>query len=102
MKRGSDWSWTIKLRENDGVTPKDTTNWALTLTIKSASNGDVYDTLIIGDGITNTPASGQLNIDRPYSTINGYKFTTAIYDLIYVDASANHRCIFYGNDRIIP
>jgi len=80
-----DWNWTIKLRENDGVTAKVTTGYAMTMTIKSNSNGEEYDVLTIDDGITHTPASGQFNLKVPYSDVNEYQFTSAIYDLIAVD-----------------
>lgn len=102
MKRGADWNTTIKLRENDGVTVKNTTDYTMTMTIKSSSNGDVFDELTIDDGITHTPASGQFNLKVPYSDVNEYQFTSAIYDLIVVNADGDHVCYFHGNVKVIP
>jgi len=102
IKRGMDWNWTIKLRENDGVTAKVTTGYAMTMTIKSNSNGEEYDVLTIDDGITHTPASGQFNLKVSYSDVNEYQFTSAIYDLIAVDTDSNHVCYFYGNVKVMP
>jgi len=102
MKRGMDWNWTIKLRENDNVTVKNTTGFTMEMRIKSSSNGDLYKTLSIGSGIAHTPASGQFNLLVSYADVNEFEFTNAIYDLIVVDASANLLCYFYGNVKVIP
>lgn len=102
MKRGADWSWTIKLRENDGVTVKDTTGYTMTMTIKSSANREEYDVLTIGDGITHTPASGQFNLKITYSDVNEYEFTSAIHDVIVVNPAGDHICYFYGNIKVIP
>lgn len=102
MKRGMDWNWTVKLRENDGVTAKDTTGYTMTMTIKSSSNAQAIKTLVIDSGITHTPASGQFNLKIAYSDVNEFDFTSAIYDLIAVNTGGDHICYFYGNVKIIP
>jgi hypothetical protein len=100
MKRGADWNWTIKLREDDGVTAKDTTGYAVTMTIKNGTQ--IYDILTIDNGITNTPVSGQLNFRIPYSDVDSYEFSSAEYDVIIVNNLGKHWAPFYGNIRVIP
>ena len=101
MKRGMDWNWTIRLLENDGVTAINTTGYTATFTIK-APGGAVYDTLVIDNGITHTPVNGQFNIGRAYTTIDGYEFSSAEYDLIFVNTLSKHWCAFYGNIKVMP
>lgn len=100
MKRGMDWNWTLKLRENDSVTPKDTTGYTATMTIRDAG-GEIYKALTIGDGITHTPGIGQLNIRIPYTDINEFEFSSAEYDLIIVNTLDAHWCPFHGNIKVI-
>jgi hypothetical protein len=102
MKRGSDWHWTIKLKENDRVTPKNTTGYTMTMTIRSGANGEVYDTMTIANGkIVHTPASGQFNLNLTYTLIDGYDFVEAEYDIIIVDNAGGRTCPFYGSVRVI-
>ena len=102
-KQGSDWHATIKLKEDDRITAKDTTDYAMTMTIKSAPNGETYDTLTIGTGmIVHTPAGGQFNINRTAAQIAAYDFTSAVYDIIIEDASGGLTCPFYGEIVVLP
>lgn len=96
MKRGADFHRTIKLKESDGVTVKVTTDYSMTMTIKSAQNGETYATLTVGSGITHTPSAGQFNIDIVAATIDGYDFATALYEVQITDASGGKDIPFMG------
>ena len=101
FKRGADWHWTIKLKEANG-TAKDTTDYDMVMNIKSAANGETYDTLVVGTEITHTPASGQFALELLSTTIDAYDFSTAIFDVIITDASGGNTCPFYGEITVIP
>ena len=101
-KQGADWNVTIKLKEDDRVTVKVTTDYEMTMTIKSAQNGETYATLIIGTGIEHTPAAGQFNISRTAAEIAAYDFTAAVYDIIIEDDLGGKMCPFYGEIMVMP
>lgn len=102
MKQGADWHWTIKLKEADGVTAKNTAGYSMTMTIKSAPNGEVYDILTIASGkIVHTSASGQFNLNLTAAQIALYDFSSAYFDIIIVDAGNGNTCPFYGNIILI-
>jgi hypothetical protein len=101
FKRGADFAYTFKVKENL-TTAKDTTDWTALLTIKSGPNGETYDTHSVGDGITHTPASGQFVLNIPAATIDTYDFQRASYDFILTDDSGNKRCPIYGEITFIP
>lgn len=81
LLRGGDWHETVVAYEDDGVTPVDTTDWEMSMTIlKEFPNGKVYDTLETdGVRIVATPASGQFNFNLTAAEIEAYPFTSAVY-----------------------
>jgi hypothetical protein len=102
MKKGADWHRTIKLKESDGVTAKNTTGYSMSMTIKAAPNGETYATLSVGSGITHTPSAGQFNLDLTAAVIDGYDFASAIYEIIITDASGGKTIPFMGEIVLIP
>jgi len=104
MKKGADFHRTIKLKESDGVTVRNTTGYSMTMTIKSAPNGETYATYITGLGtnITNTPGAGQFNIDVTAATIDGYDFASAVYEVQITDALGGKSVPFVGEMVLIP
>lgn len=102
MKRNMDWNWTLRLRENDGVAAKNTTGYSMTMMIKSSANGEAYKTLMIGSGIIHTALSGQFNLTIPYSDINAFEFSAAVYDLVIINNLSKQYIPFYGSIRVIP
>ena len=102
MKQGADFSKTIELYEDDGVTPKNTTGYAMTMKVKSAPNGETYDTLTIGSEITHTPSAGRFVILRNAAAVDAYDWGNAIYDIIITDASNGKTCPFYGEIAMLP
>jgi hypothetical protein len=92
QKRGADFHWTIKLKENDGVTVKNTTGYTSTLTLKRGQNGETYATITA----TNSAASGQFNYDIAAATVDGYDFSSADYEVLITDASGGKTIPFVG------
>lgn len=101
MKRGADFARTIKLKEADGVTVRNTTDYDMTMTIKASSNGETYVTLGIGTGITNTPTSGQFNIIVTAAQNTLYDFSSAVYEIIITDDAGGVTIPFVGNIVLI-
>lgn len=103
ITRGGDWRQTILLREDDGVTPKNTTGYSMTMTImKSHPNGEVYDTLSTANGrIVNTTANGQFNIKLTAAEIDAYDFTTAVRRIVYDDGAGNTTPFAIGDVRVV-
>lgn len=91
-KRGADFHKTIKLKEDDGVTAKNTTGYSSTLTIKSSQNGEVYAVV----AATNSPASGQFNYDITAAALAEYEFANAEYEILIVDDSGGRTIPFIG------
>jgi len=102
MKKGADWHRTIKLKESDGVTAKNTTGYTMTMTIKSAPNGETFATLSIGSGITHTPSAGQFNIDVTAAMIDTWDFATGVYEVQITDAGGGKTIPFMGEMVLIP
>lgn len=102
MKKGADFNRTIKLKESDGVTAKDTTGYTMTMSIKASPNGETYATLAIGSGITHSPASGQFNILIAAATNAVYDFSSAVYEITITDASAGVTIPFMGEIVLTP
>ena len=98
MKKGQDFHRTILLREDDGVTVINTTGYSMTLTIKSAPNGETYATVTA----TNSPANGQFNLDITAAVIDGYTFSNAVYEVQLVDSSGGKTIPYMGNLTLIP
>jgi len=92
QKRGADFHWTIRLKENDGVTVQNTTGYSSTLTIKAGQNGETYATI----NATNSPSSGQFNYDITALTIEGFDFGSAEYELLIVDNNGGKTIPFIG------
>jgi hypothetical protein len=102
MVRGADWqALAFQLMENDGVTPKDVTDYTAALTLMADWNGEVYDTLIIGDGITLTAASGLFNISRTKEDIDAYDFQRAVYKFIVTNSSGDREGWFIGTVQVV-
>jgi len=91
-KRGADYHLTIQLKENDGVTAVDTTDYESTMTLKNGQNGETYATVTA----TNSPASGQFNYDITAATLDGYDFASAEYEVQIVDSSGGKTIPFVG------
>jgi hypothetical protein len=102
MKRGADWHRTIKLKESDGVTVRNTTGYSMTMTIKATPNGETYAALSIGNGITNSPASGQFNIDQTAAQVDLFDFSSAVYEVAITDAVGGKSIPFMGEMLLIP
>lgn len=97
IKRNKDFNLTIQLRENDRVTPKVTTGYTITVTIKSGQNGETYDTWAIGTYITHTPASGHFSISVPASALIAYDWANAEYEIQITDAGGAKDVPFIGS-----
>lgn len=95
---GGDWHETITAYEDDGVTPKDTTGWLMTMTIlKEFPNGKVYDTLETdATRIVNTPANGQFNLNITKTEIEAYSFVNAVYRLTIDYGDGNVQVVRMG------
>jgi hypothetical protein len=102
MKKGADFHRTIKLKESDGVTVRNTTDYAMTMTIKASPNGETYASLSIGNGITNSPASGQFNIDQTAAQVDLFDFASAVYEITITDSSGGKSIPFMGELVLIP
>ncbi|MCA9911887.1 MAG: hypothetical protein KC496_00995 [Anaerolineae bacterium] len=78
LLKGGDHNSTYRFK-NDDQTPKDTTGWTLTRTIrKNFPNGAELDTLETdGTRIINTPGNGQFNIKITAAEIEAYGWTSA-------------------------
>ena len=101
VKSGSDLSWLLEFKENDAVTPKDTTGWELTLTISAGGNGEVYDTKTDADPeITHTPASGKFSITIPAAQVDAYDFSTAYYEISIYDGVSETSVFIIGDMRV--
>ncbi len=81
IKRNKDFNLTIQLRENDRVTPKVTTGYSMTVTIRAGQNGEVYATWTTSDYITHTAASGTFAISVPASVLIAYDWANAVYEI---------------------
>lgn len=92
QKRGADFHWTVRLKENDGVTAVNTTGYSSTLTIKNGQNGEIYATITA----TNSAASGQFNYDITAAMLEGYDFSSADYEAQIVDSSGGKTIPFVG------
>lgn len=92
QKRGADFHWTIKLKENDGVTVVNTTDYSSTMTLKHGQNGETYATITA----TNSPASGQFNYDITAAVLDAYDFASAEYEVQIVDSSGGKTVPFVG------
>ena len=80
LVRKGDYRETFLFYEDDGVTPKNTTGWLMTMWITKGPNGEEFDTLTTdGVRIVNTPASGQFNLNILKAEIEAYNWTTADY-----------------------
>lgn len=97
MQRRSDFTMTIQLLEDDEVTPKPTTGYTMSVYIRAAPNGELYDELTIGAEITHTAALGLFTIRVPAATIDAYKFQRAIYDVQLTDAGGAKSVPFAGD-----
>lgn len=93
QKRGADFHLTIKLRESDGVTVKNTTGYTSTLTIKAGQNGETYATITP----TYSPASGQFNYDITAAVLDTYDFSSGEYEIQIVDNSGGKTIPFIGS-----
>lgn len=96
LVHGADWGWSFQLMENDNVTPIDTTGYACVMEIREGENGELYDSLSIGDGITMTAASGLFNIRIDDSVVDTYTWRTATFKVIITDTSSNKTPFFIG------
>lgn len=103
LTRGGDWHQTILLREDDGVTPINTTGYSMTMKIlKSHPNGEVYDTLNTANGrIVNTTSSGQFVINLTAAEIDAYDFTSAVRRIVYDDGAGNTTPFAIGDVRVV-
>jgi len=102
MIKGADWeALAFQLMENDNVTPKDVTGYTATLTLMADWNGEVYDTLVVGAGITISAASGLFNISRTKEQIDAYDFQRALYKFIVTNDSGGREGWFIGTQQIV-
>ncbi len=98
MIRGSDWiGFSFQIMEDDNVTPKDTTGYSAEMVIAEEGwNGNVYDTLTVGDGITHTSSQGLINFSIAQATVDAYKFRTAVYKILVTDDNGGITPYFMG------
>ena len=102
LLRGGDWHETITLYEDDGVTPKDTTGYTMTMLIEQSVNGKTLDTLETdGTRIVHTPASGQFNFNLTKAEIEAYPFTSAIYRTSIDYGDGNVQVWRKGNIKVV-
>lgn len=92
QKRGADFHWTIKLKEDDGVTAVNTTGYSSTMTIKNGQNGEVYATITA----IHSAASGQFNYGATAATLDGYDFSSADYEIQIIDSGGGKTIPFVG------
>lgn len=100
FKRGADFDFTIKVKDNL-TTAKDTTGWSAAMTIRDKQNGTTYATLSVGSGITHTPANGLFVIHIASTTVDAYTFHNAEYDLILTESGGAKKCPFYGDIEVL-
>lgn len=100
MVHGADWGWAFQLMQDDNVNPIDTTGYTCEIQFRESENGELYDTLTIGDGITMTAASGLFNILIDDSVIDTYTFSTAVFKVIVNDGT-NKKPFFIGRVRFV-
>lgn len=96
-QRRADWTMTIQLLEDDQVTPKNTTGYGMTVYIRAAPNGALYDQLEVGSEITHNPGQGLFTVRVPAATIGAYTFSRAVYDVQLTDNSGGKIVPFYGD-----
>lgn len=101
MVHGADWHWAFQLMDDDNVNPIDTTGYACTMEIKAGQNGEVYDTLSIGDGITMTAATGLFNFELSASTVDSYDWSDAVYKIIVTDDTGGKTPLFIGSLKFV-
>lgn len=102
MVRGADWqALAFQLFEDDAITPKAVAGYSATLTLMADWNGEVYDTLISGDGITITTASGLFNVSRTKEDIDTYDFQRCVYKFIVTNALGGREGWFIGTIQIV-
>lgn len=97
MQRRSDFTMTIQYLEDDEVTPKNTTGYSMSIFIRAAPNGELYDELQVGAEITHTPAEGLFTVRVPAATVDGYKFSRAVYDVQVTDNAGAKSVPFTGD-----
>lgn len=101
LVHGADWGWGFQLMQDDNVTPVDTTGYTCEIQIRESENGELYDTLTIGSGITMTAASGLFNVRIDDSQVDTYKWSTAVFKVIVTDSSSNKKPFFIGRLRFV-
>lgn len=102
FQKGGDWHETITVYEDDGVTPKDTTDWTLTRVITAGVNGKELDRLETdGTRIINTPASGQFNLNLTAAEVDAYPWQTAIYRDILTYDTGEKQVVRIGAVRVV-
>jgi len=102
LQRGGDWHETITVYEDDGVTPKDTTDWTLTMIITKSANGEELDRLETdGTRIINTPASGQFNLNLTAAEVDAYPWQAAIFRLVLEYDTGDKQIVRMGAVRVV-
>lgn len=96
LVHGADWHWSFQLFEDDNVTPLDTTSWVCHIYLMESENGEQYDDLTNGDGITMTAATGLFNVDISDTTIDTYDFKSCIFKVIMTDDTGDKTPYFLG------
>lgn len=102
LVRGGDWHETILFYEDDGVTPKDVTDWDMEFVIQKSPNGLVFDLLSVANGrIIPTPLNGQFNLSLSAAEVDGYDFTSAVYRMRVDYGDGNIQVFRLGNVRVV-
>lgn len=102
LLRKSDYHETILFTEDDGATPKDTTDWKLTLWIEKAANGEELDMLETdGTRIVNTPSNGQFNLNWTAAEVDAYDWATAIYRIQLDYGDENKQVFRKGKIKVV-
>ena len=96
LVHGADWEWAFQAMEDDNVTPIDTTSWTCDIYLLESENGEEYEHLTIGDGITMTAASGLFLVEIDDAVIDTYNFRSCIFKVIVTDNNSKKIPYFLG------
>lgn len=102
LVKGGDWHETIYCLEDDGVTPKNITNWTMTMVIVKSPNGEEFDNLTTdGTRIVKTIASGQFNFNIMMAEIEAYDFSVADYKMAINYGDGNNQVWRKGTIKVV-
>lgn len=91
----ADWHFAFQLMDDD-VNPSNTSGYTCAITISAGQNGEVYDELSIGDGITMTAATGLFAVDLDDEVVDTYDWQTAEFLVIVTDNLGGKTPYFLG------